>query len=205
MRSLTRFGVAVAATALAGSTALAGAGIAGADEAQPKPVFNSASSVSVSGKGEGAKVSYTNKSGQDLFCVAFAGPSALIGDMYDYYRSGDVNDPDDVPADLDAAITKAADKGKLGVYAGTVENGKTAGLSDGFGGTTVDGMLTDSSFNPGALAMCFGSEDDTGIGYIEIEVSPGVGVPAGLGSLDGALAGIGSSGSVARTTGSLGS
>jgi hypothetical protein len=47
-----------------------------------------------------------------------------------------------------------------------------------------------------------GLDDDP---YVEVEISAGAGVPAGLGSLDSALAGIGSSGSVAETTGSLGS
>lgn len=204
MRSLTRIGIAVTAAALASATALAGAGVAGAESGQTKPVFDSASSVSVSGKGKDTTVSYTNKSGSDLTCLGFAGPSALLGQMYDYYRSVDVNDPGDVPAALDAAVTKAGAEGKLGIYGGPVENGKTAALSAGAGGTTVNGTLTNRSFAPGALVLCYGA-DDQGQRFVEVEVTPGVGVPAGLGSLDGALAGIGSSGSVAQTTGSLGS
>lgn len=54
MRSLTRLGVAAAATAIASATALAGAGVAGAQDVDP--VFNSPSSVSVSGKGEATEV-----------------------------------------------------------------------------------------------------------------------------------------------------
>lgn len=61
MRSFARFGVALAATAMASTAALTGA-TAGAEEA-PKPVFNSPSSVSVAGKGASTKVTYTNESG----------------------------------------------------------------------------------------------------------------------------------------------
>ncbi|MBR7518744.1 hypothetical protein KC217_24065, partial [Mycobacterium tuberculosis] len=76
MRSLTRLGVAAAATAIASATALAGAGVAGAQDIEP--VFNSPSSVSVSGKGEATKVTYTNKSGQDLMCYSFVGTGRLV-------------------------------------------------------------------------------------------------------------------------------
>ncbi|KAA0918750.1 hypothetical protein [Dietzia sp. ANT_WB102] len=199
MRSLTRLGVAFAATALAGSTALAGAGIAGAEEAATKPVLDSASSVSVSGKGKNTKISYTNKSGQDLFCSGIAAPGSLISELYNSIRSMDPNNPGNIPEGLDEAMTKAAEQGKVGGYGGVVENGKTVDLTTGYPGGP-DFTLTDGSFVPAAVVVCYGNNE-----YFEVEVSPGAGVPAGLGSLDSALAGIGSSGSVAKTTGSLGS
>lgn len=65
---------------------------------------------------------------------------------------------------------------------------------------TVNPSLADVSFAPAALAVCVDSADS----YVEVEVSAGIGVPAGLGSLDSVLAGLGSSGSVAETTGSMG-
>ncbi|WP_194861851.1 hypothetical protein [Dietzia sp. SYD-A1] len=80
MRTLTRFGVAAAATAVASATVLAGAGVAGAQGADP--VLDSPSSVSVSGKGANTEISYTNRSGQDLFCIAYGGPGSLLSEMY---------------------------------------------------------------------------------------------------------------------------
>ena len=207
MRSFARFGVALAATAMASTAALTGA-TAGAEEPAPaKPVFNSPSSVSVSGKGATTKVTYTNKSAHDLMCSGFAGQDRLIGDLYTYIkRSGNSGD-EGVPAALNARLMAALVEGKMGAYMGGVEKGKSADLGpiSGLPGMEVppgSAGLTDGSFAPAALVICMNPEGGT---YIEVEVSAGVGVPAGLGSLDSALAGIGSSGSVAETTGSLGS
>lgn len=189
MRSLTRIGVAVTAAALASATALAGAGVAGAEPGQPKPVFDSASSVSVSGKGTATKVSYTNKSGHDLGCFGYVGEPRLIGKLF---KSTDGSFS---PA-LQQELATAIEKGRMSFVAGRVENKATAEF-----GPTVG--LTDKSFGPAALVVCQIGNDE--VQYAEVEVTPGVGVPAGLGSLDGVLTGIGSSGSVAQTTGSLGS
>lgn len=208
MRTLSRLGVAAAATVFASATALAGAGIAAAEEpAAPKPVFNSASSVSVSGKGAATKVTYTNKSATDLTCYAFAGPDRLIADFYSVSKKSGSLDGAELPAELEARMLTAFTKGQLGLYGGLVEKGKSEVLvsaADLVGVTLPEGAtgLTDGSFSPAALAVCSTPGGGT---YLEVEVSAGVGVPAGLGSLDSALAGIGSSGSVAETTGSLGS
>ncbi|MBB1025562.1 MULTISPECIES: hypothetical protein [unclassified Dietzia] len=194
MRTLTRFGVAAAATAVASATVLAGAGVAGAQGADP--VLDSPSSVSVSGKGANTEISYTNRSGQDLFCIAYGGPGSLLSEMYAVLRT---QDPDaSPPPALEAKVTEALVNGQLGLFTGGVEDGETATLSPGFYDTNA--TLTDGSFTPSALAICSAGDE-----YIEMEISAGAGVPAGLGSLDSALAGLGSSGSVARTTGSLGS
>ncbi|MFI8695504.1 hypothetical protein [Dietzia sp. KRD202] len=200
MRSLTRLGVAAAATAIASATALAGAGVAGAQDIEP--VFNSPSSVSVSGKGEATKVTYTNKSGQDLMCYSFVGTGRLVSDLYGYAKKVDINSA--LSPSWTARLVEAAGKGQIGYFGGMVENGETAELTEGAIGGVVEGMLTDDSFSPAALTVCSsqGMDDDP---YVEVEISAGAGVPAGLGSLDSALAGIGSSGSVAETTGSLGS
>jgi hypothetical protein len=200
MRSLTRLGVATAATAIASVTALAGAGVAGAQDVDP--VFNSPSSVSVSGKGEATEATYTNKSGQDLMCYSFVGTGRLVSDLYGYVKTVDINST--LPESWTARFVEAAGKGQIGFFGGMVENGETAELMEGAIGGVVEGTLTDDSFSPAALTVCNsqGLDDDP---YVEVEISAGAGVPAGLGSLDSALAGIGSSGSVAETTGSLGS
>lgn len=198
MRSLARLGVAAATAALASATALAGAGVAAAQGLDI--ITNSPSSVSVSGTGASAKVTYTNRSGQDLSCNGFAGRSDLIGDMYQFARvSGTQGDP---PPALMLRMATAMERGQIGLYAGMVEDGTSVDLAPILGQETGMG-LTDSSFTPAAMVSCYGMGGESD--YVEVEVSTGVGVPAVLGSLDGALAGIGSSGSVADITGSLGS
>lgn len=200
MHSLNRLAIAAAATAIASVTALGGAGVAGAQDLDP--VSNSPSSVSVSGTGENTKVTYDNKSGHDLRCSAFVGKSGLVGDLYDYLRTTDFSNAGlPLPPELYAAMIEANENGQLGGYGGFVEDGDSTELTPGGGGTVFGGTLTDDSFAPAAVAFCVAVD----VTYIEIEVSAGVGVPAGLGSLDAALIGVGSSGSVAQTAGSLGS
>ena len=195
MRALSRLGSAVAATALASATVLAGAGMAAAEDAANEPVFDSKSSVSVSGKGKNAKVTYTNNSGKDLECFGNVGPGGLLFDLLEEgKKTGKYLDPDGMSEELKERIKKARESGQIANFEGGVESGKTTEFA------FWDPGLTDDSFAPAAVALCQSTD-----GYVEIEVSPGFGVPAGLGSLDAALTGVGSSGSVARTTGSLGS
>lgn len=198
MHSVNRIAIAAAATAIASATAVGGASVAGAQDLAP--VSNSPSSVSVSGTGENTKVTYDNKSGHDLYCVAFVGKSGLVGDLYHYLRPIGLTDGTTLPPALWAAFLEANENGQLGGYGGFVEDGDSTELTPGAGGT-VAGTLTDGSFAPAAVAIC----DAIDLTYSEIEVSAGVGVPAGLGSLDAALTGVGSLGSVAQTAGSLGS
>ena len=195
MRALSRLGSPVAATALASATVLAGAGMAAAEVAANEPVFDSKSSVSVSGKGKNAKVTYTNDSGKDLECFGNVGPGGLLFDLLEEgKKTGKYLDPDGMSEELKERIKKARESGQIANFEGDVESGKTTEFA------FWDPGLTDDSFAPAAVALCQSTD-----GYVEIEVSPGFGVPAGLGSLDAALTGVGSSGSVARTTGSLGS
>lgn len=195
MRALSRLGSPVAATALASATVLAGAGMAAAEVAANEPVFDSKSSVSVSGKGKNAKVTYTNDSGKDLECFGNVGPGGLLFDLSEEgKKTGKYLDPDGMSEELKERIKKARESGQIANFEGDVESGKTTEFA------FWDPGLTDDSFAPAAVALCQSTD-----GYVEIEVSPGFGVPAGLGSLDAALTGVGSSGSVARTTGSLGS
>lgn len=195
MRALSRLGSPVAATALASATVLAGAGMAAAEVAANEPVFDSKSSVSVSGKGKNAKVTYTNNSGKDLECFGNVGPGGLLFDLLEEgKKTGKYLDPDGMSEELKERIKKARESGQIANFEGDVESGKTTEFA------FWDPGLTDDSFAPAAVALCQSTD-----GYVEIEVSPGFGVPAGLGSLDAALTGVGSSGSVARTTGSLGS
>lgn len=208
MRALSRFGAAVAATALASATVLAGAGVAVADDsapATPKPVVNSPSTVSAAGKGATTKVTYTNNSAHDLGCAAIAGPGGLLSELHAVMTDPKYTD-ETMPKELQDKFSKAAKDGKLGGFSGLVEKGKAAELTAGEldtsipGGDDLEFKLTNDSFAPAALAFCYGET-----GYQEVELSAGAGVPAGLGSLDMALTGIGSSGSVANTAGSLGS
>lgn len=212
MRTFARLGAVAAAAALASATALAGAGVAAADEVEP--VFNSPSSVSISGMGEDAEVTYTNKSDHDLTCMALVGPGDVIAQLYAMAKSGEfdvtTDDEQDVPEEFDEL-----EEGKLGMLMGIVAKGATADLvspADFFPeGVDIEfPELTDASFAPAAVAICSAYGDDEGEDmsvpvYTEIEVTPGAGVPGFLGSLDAGLAGIGSSGSVANVTGSLGS
>lgn len=189
--------------------------MAAAEEApaQPDPVFNSKSSVSVSGKGENTKVTYTSNAGKDLTCGAIVGPAEALAVVFDAYKKGDANSGTDQESPVPEELQDAKFEGKIGFFMGFVGSEKTADLEtpaqfyEGVEGADeiIDlyPVLTDESFTPAVIAMCMTYGDDSG--YSEIEVSPGVGVPAGLGSLDAALTGVGSSGSVARTTGSLGS
>lgn len=197
MHSLTR--IAAAAITIASASVLTGVGAAGA---QPggQPVFDSPSSVVVSGRGENVEVIYKNESGRDLLCTGYVGTRGLIGGVYDHARSAEFNDG--TPSELNAALAEAGENGQLGVFGASIDDGESVDLASGDGVTYIEYFLTDSSFAPVALVKCLG--DDSTM-YIEIEVSAGVGVPAGLGSLDSALTGLGSSGSVAETTGSLGS
>lgn len=201
----SKLAAAAAASAFASSLVLAGAGAASAEEPAVKPVLNSPSSVSVSGKGADTKVTYTNRSDHDLMCQAFAGPDQLISDFYGYAKkSGNTGE---APAELSLRMMTALTTGQLGFYIGGVEEGKAVTLPSAFDQPELNlppGALafTDGSFAPAVLAICANPEGGT---YVELEVSAGIGVPAGLGSLDMALTGIGSSGSVANTAGSLGS
>ncbi|MDV8001660.1 hypothetical protein [Rhodococcus sp. IEGM 1408] len=194
MRPLTRLGVAAVATALASATALTGSTLANAQG--PGTVYDSPSRVSVSGTGATTTVSYTNKSGMDLDCVAYVGKEALMLDVQVAIQlqfSGEA-----LPEGFMDRLIDAAEQGQLGLVEGVVEDGGTAEFTVAENG--LGALLTDGSFSPVAVAICFA----TGNEYAEVETSVG-GVPAGLGSLDSALTGLGSSGSVARTTGSLGS
>ena len=194
MRALSHLDSAVAATALASATVLAGAGMAAAEDAANEPVFDSKSSVSVSGKGKNAKVTYTNNSGKDLECFGIVGPGGLLFDYLEEVKeAGTFIDVNGVSEELKKRMQKAVKDGQIADFEGAVESGKTAEFA------LEDPRLIDDSFAPSAVAVCHTD------GYVEMELSAGAGVPAGLGSLDVALVGVGSSGSVARTTGSLGS
>lgn len=105
MRALSRLGSPVAATALASATVLAGAGMAAAEDAANEPVFDSKSSVSVSGKGKNAKVTYTNNSGKDLECFGNVGPGGLLFELLEEgKKTGKYLDPDGMSEELKERI-----------------------------------------------------------------------------------------------------
>lgn len=200
MSLFKKIGVAVAVSALASGTVLSGAAISRAQPVGLTPVFTSPSSASVSGRGVESTVTYTNRSGQGLVCGVLVGPGRLLGDRYDEVRS---SDGEGIPEYLSAELTLAMEQGRVGILSVVVENGETAVSVAEPGEPGAQAVLTDSSFAPAALATCSNLEFDTE--YDEVELSPGAGVPSGLGSLDAALTALESSGSVAETTGSLGS
>lgn len=200
MSLFTRLGVAVAVSALASGIALSAAAIAQAQPVELTPVFTSPSSVSVSGRGVDTKVTYTNRSGQGLVCAVLVGPGRLLGDLYDEVRFSSGNGG--IPAELSAELMLAMEQGRVGILSFRVEDGETAVSVAEPGDPGAQAVLTDSSFAPAALATCSNLEFDPE--YAELTLSPGAGVPSGLGSLDAALTGVGSSGSVAGTMGSLG-
>ncbi|WP_317813753.1 hypothetical protein [Rhodococcus sp. IEGM 1408] len=135
-------------------------------------------------------------------CGTYLGPGRLIGDLYDFIRTMPVNTG--LTPELSARLEVALQQGRVGVLSFLVEDGQTTVTETGPDGQDSGSILSDSSFDPHALAMCSSIGDVEEIDYAEVEVSPGVGVPSGLGSLDAALTGVGSSGSVAETTSSLG-
>lgn len=203
MSLFKKIGVAVAVSALASGTALSGAAISHAQPGGLTPVFAGPSSVSVSGRGGDSAVTYTNRSGHDLVCGTYLGPGRLIGDLYDFIRTAPVNTG--LPPELSARLEVALGQGRVGVLSFLVEDGQTTVTETEPDDPDSGSILSDSSFAPHALAMCTSIGEIEEIDYAEVEVSQGAGVPSGLGSLDAALTGLGSSGSVAGTTGSLGS
>lgn len=200
MPLFTRIGVAVAATVFTSGIALGAAG-AHAQTPEGAPVFTSVSAVSATGKGETTRVAYNNRSGQGLVCGVLVGQGRLLSDIYDAIRSS--QGAGGIPEDLSAELALAMDQGRAGILSFAVEDGGTAVAVAEPGDPGAQAVLTDGSFIPAAMATCSNLEFDPE--YVEVELSPGAGVPSGLGSLDAALTGFGSSGSVARTSGSLGS
>ena len=118
MRHLRRLGILAAATTLAGTTALAGAGMAGA-QASVDWTTDSPSSVSIERDGDGdLVVSYDNNSGEGLLCYAYIGPRGMVEELYDLHvEAGLVDNLQQLPEGAEAVIVPAAEDGQWAVGA----------------------------------------------------------------------------------------
>lgn len=199
MRHLRRLGTLGATAALAGTTALVGAGVASAQDAIPW-TLDSPSRVTVErGGGGGIVVSYDNRSGHDLLCYAYVGTPKTVQNIYEanvkWGLRGRLN-----------VIAPPSDIGVIGLELGngrgdTVAFASAAGQSgpvtsvspvEGENGEVVlepapPAELSDTSFRPEAVTVCAATEDGAeGHTYAELERSPAGGDGGGLlGSLAG--------------------
>lgn len=208
MRHLSRLSIFAATTVLTGTTALANAGLAGAQDSIPW-TLDSPSRVTVE-RGEGGEVvvSYDNRSGHDLLCGAYVGTPETVQHLYDVHvRWG-------FPGRV-GPIASQADIGVIG-HELSIGRGDTAAFAptDGASGPVtfvreVGGEngevvlvpapspeLTDTSFRPEVVTVCAVSEKSAdGYTYAELERSPaggGTGAGGVLGSLAGLTTGFGS-------------
>lgn len=192
MRHLGRLGVIAATAALAGTTALAGAGIA---SAQNSIVWrlDSPSTVSVERDESGELVlSYNNRSGHDLYCHAYIGVPRTVRNLYD------VNVRWGVPIRL-KVIADQSDIGVIGhemsIGRGDVVEFATADGASGPVVTAPPAELSDGSFRPEVVTACAVSEEGAErYTYAELEKSTAGGGDVGgiLGSLTGLTAALGS-------------
>lgn len=93
MRTLTRFGVATAATAIASATVLAGAGAASAQfggdtgsVAADAFTTTSASTISAERSSDGVTVTYTNRTDRSLACGGVSAPAAVVRVFDDHVK-----------------------------------------------------------------------------------------------------------------------
>lgn len=126
MQTFTRLGVLAAATTLAGTSALAGAGIAGA-QGSVDWTTDSPSSVSIERGDDGdLVVSYDNQSGENLLCYAYIGPRGMVDGLYDaHVAAGLVEGQGQLPDGADVIIAPAALQGQWAVGAFVAEVGST--------------------------------------------------------------------------------
>lgn len=187
MRHLGRLGVIAATAALAGTTALAGAGMASAQNSIDWRL-DSPSRVSVE-RDEGGELvlSYDNRSGHDLLCHAYIGVPRTVQNLYDVHaRWG-------VPSRL-KVIADQSDIGVIGhemsIGRGDVVAFSTADGASGPVVTAPPAELSDRSFRPEVVTVCAVSEEGAeGYSYAELEKSTAGGGDVGgiLGSLTAAL------------------
>lgn len=175
MRTLHRLCVATAATVLAAGTALTGAGLAAAAPIEPEP--DSPSTFTYSGTGEDLAITYKNRSGHRLTCIAYAGEKDLIGDIEEWALDVDVTDDPGVTDELWADMGAAGAAGKLGVYQTWIDDGEDlvmpsfSTLSRWAGGPSIDVGLTDDSIIPNVVTLCVDYVDEV-VTYYEIRKVP---------------------------------
>ncbi|MGN0101681.1 MAG: hypothetical protein ACI39C_12145 [Dietzia sp.] len=170
MRTLTRFGIATAAAAIASATALAGAGVAGAQFAGDTGsvaaegfTTRSASTISADRTPEGVTVTYTNKTDKSLVCGGVSAPSAVVGVFDDHVkRHGAKSLTERAGLDLQAKLARF----------------DSANMADKVFVLNVDGLVVGGTFEPD-----FGEYDF----FIEAGKTQTWNVPAPTGYTAGAL------------------
>ena len=197
MQHLNRLGVIVAATALAGTSALAGAGVSSAQSpGEPADVtFDSASSVSVDRVGEDVVVSYSNQSGRDLKCGVIVSNSKVVNGLYQHYRTADliIGEPEpEFPAALQNDLLAAKIAGEYGEGTISVVQGASGPVT--YLDETEVLQPTSTTLVPEAFVMCQGDVVDELATYTEFEISTAGGGPGGGdgpagGDVDGGLFG----------------
>lgn len=206
MRHLRRLGTLGATAALAGTTALVGAGVASAQDSIPW-TLDSPSRVTVERGGGGEiVVSYDNRSGHDLLCGVWVGTAKTVQHLYDVHvrwgfqgRVGPIANQSDVKVIGRERAEGRGDTARFAPAAGasgpvtfvrevTGENGEVVLEPTPFP------ELSDTSFRPEAVTVCAATEDGAeGYTYAELEKSPAGGDGGGLlGSLAGLTSAFGS-------------
>lgn len=177
MRTLTRLGVAAAATALASATALAGAGVAGAQftdsgSVDPGDFTTSSPSTLVSERtADGVDVTYTNKTTRSVGCFGISVPSNVIKTFDDHVkRYGAASLTDANGAKLEDKLAEfnddVADKVYILNFDGTVTDGELS-TEPGFGDVLIgpEKSLTwevpaPTGYAAGALVLCAEPNED---------------------------------------------
>lgn len=196
MKHLRRLGILAAATTLAGVSALAGAGIAGAQlPGQPADIsFDSPSSLTVQRIAGAVEVSYANRSGRNLTCGVIVSNGEVIWELYQHYQTAELIVGEEEPAYpsvLQDKLEAAQLAGEFGTGSFDIGQGDSGPVTYGDNGSLE--QPTSTTFAPEALAICGGDrvivEDPYGewATYSEIETSTS-GPGAGGGELFGSLA-----------------
>ncbi|MDV6298821.1 hypothetical protein R3P82_06800 [Dietzia maris] len=201
MRSLRRLGVIAATTALAGTSALAGVGMAGAQNSTAWRLDSPSTVFVERDEGGDLVVSYDNRSNHDLLCYAYIGTPRTVEVLYDVHvEAGFSGDLDIFPPATDVGTIgeELGVRGVVGVFA--LENGASGPVTfvnpeEGQDGDVVLvptplQQPSDKAFSPEIVTVCAFSEDgDDGLTYAELETSStGGGGSGGGGDVFGSLA-----------------
>lgn len=191
MRTITRLGVAAAATALASATALAGAAAAGAQfgtesgsVAAGDFTMNSPSTLVSDRTSDGVDVTYTNKTTRSVACFGISAPSNVVKAFDDHVkRYGAASLTEDNGAKMEAKLASLSGdlEGKLFLLGldGTVSEGELGidpGLGDvltGPGKSAIWDVPAPTGYAAAALVLCgepnedFEDEESMPFSYVE--------------------------------------
>lgn len=181
---LGRLGVIAATTTLAGTTALAGAGTANAQNSIDWSL-DSPSTVSVE-RDEGGEIvlSYDNRSGHDLLCGAYIGTPKTVQHLYEVHvrwgfpgRVGPIADQSDIGVIGYELSIGRGDTVRFAPADGASGPVAFVDWEEGEGGEVVlepaqPPELSDTSFRPEVVTVCaFAAEGTEGYTYAELEKS----------------------------------